>query len=176
MKPENLKPQNPLFLLYCIGISILILVADYFSGPFIQFPITYLIPVALASWYNGRWWGLLFAFLLPLVRFYYNMALWTVPWSIVEASTNAFIRIIVLSSFALILDRTAKQTLKLSKHVLLLEGLLPICSYCKKIRDQGDEWQPMEKYIMARSEAKFTHGICPECLQKHYGDILANMK
>jgi hypothetical protein len=176
MKLENLQPQNPLFLLYCVGISILILVADYFSGPFIQFPITYLIPVALAAWYNGRWWGLLFAFLLPLVRFYYNMALWTIPWSIVEASINALIRIIVLSSFVLILDRTAKQTLKLSKHVLLLEGLLPICSYCKKIRDKSDEWQPMEKYIMERTEAKFTHGICPECLKKHYGDVMAQMK
>jgi hypothetical protein len=176
MKSENLKPQNPLFLLYCVGISVLLLVADYFSGPFIQFPVTYLIPVSLAAWYNGRWWGLFFALLLPLVRFYYNMVLWTIPWSIVEASTNALIRIIVLCSFALILDRTAKQTLKLSKQVQFLEGLLPICSYCKKIRDQSDEWQPMEKYIMERSEAKFTHGICPECLQKHFGDIIAKMK
>ena len=81
----------------------------------------------------------------------------------------------MLSSFALILDRTAKQNLKLSKHVTLLEGLLPICSYCKNIRDQNDQWQPMEKYIMARSEAKFTHGICPDCLKKHYGDVLAKM-
>ena len=150
--------------------------ADYFSGPFIQFPISYLIPVALASRYNGRWWGLLFAFLLPLVRFYFNMALWTIPWSIVEASTNVLIRIVVLSSFAVIVDRNARQTLRLSKQVTLLEGLLPICSYCKNIRDQNDQWRPMEEYIMARSEATFTHGICPDCMRKHYGDILAEMK
>jgi|GEM_PF-1309470 len=140
----------------------------YFSGPFIQFPITYLVPVALVSWYNGRWWGIAFAILLPLVRFYYNIALWEVPWTITEASINAVIRIVVLSSFGLIIHRVAIQTRTLSREVELLQGLLPICSYCKKIRDQHDHWQPMEKYIMERSAASFTHGICPDCLQKHW--------
>lgn len=44
-----------------------------------------------------------------------------------------------------------------------LEGLLPICSYCKKIRDEVGEWSPMETFISAHSEADFTHGICPDC-------------
>jgi hypothetical protein len=50
-----------------------------------------------------------------------------------------------------------------------LSGLLPICSYCKKIRDDKKQWQPLEEFIAQRSEASFTHGICPECTQKHYG-------
>ncbi len=44
-----------------------------------------------------------------------------------------------------------------------LSGLLPICASCKKIRDESEEWQPMERYISTHSEADFTHGYCPDC-------------
>ena len=46
-----------------------------------------------------------------------------------------------------------------------LQGLLPICGWCKKIRDDGNYWQSVEQYIAARSDARFTHGICPDCLK-----------
>ena len=48
-----------------------------------------------------------------------------------------------------------------------LEGLLPICSYCKRVRDDKDYWQQVEFYVEARSEVRFTHGVCPECYEKH---------
>ncbi|HEV2233030.1 MAG TPA: response regulator [Terriglobia bacterium] len=47
-----------------------------------------------------------------------------------------------------------------------LQGLLPICSYCKKIRDDKNYWQQVEGYISAHSEAQFSHGICPDCYEK----------
>jgi hypothetical protein len=171
METNNHSVNSPIFLFYGLGMAILLLIADYFSGPFIQFPVSYLIPIAFLSWFHGRSWGLFLAILMPLVRFYFNIALWTIPWTIVEASINASIRMIVLSSFALVIDRTANQTRKLTKQVSMLEGLLPICSYCKKIRDQKDQWQVMEKYIMDRSEATFSHGICPDCLREQFGQV-----
>ena len=51
-----------------------------------------------------------------------------------------------------------------------LSGLLPICSYCKKIRDDNGYWNQLEVYIRDHSETEFTHGICPECVNKLYGD------
>ena len=51
-------------------------------------------------------------------------------------------------------------------RVQKLEGLLPICSYCKKIRNQESVWQQVEEYITKYSKAKFSHGICPDCYQK----------
>jgi hypothetical protein len=51
-------------------------------------------------------------------------------------------------------------------HVKQLQGLLPICCYCKKIRDDRNYWHEVESYITTHSQAKFTHGICPECYQK----------
>jgi len=53
-------------------------------------------------------------------------------------------------------------------QVQLLSGLLPICASCKKIRDEREVWQPLESYIQAHSEAKFSHGVCPDCLRKLY--------
>jgi DNA-binding response OmpR family regulator len=47
-----------------------------------------------------------------------------------------------------------------------LQGLLPICSYCKKIRDDRNYWQQVERYISEHSEAVFSHSICPDCFEK----------
>jgi hypothetical protein len=48
-----------------------------------------------------------------------------------------------------------------------LEGLLPICAACKRIRNEGGNREIMEKYITAHSEARFSHSVCPECARKH---------
>jgi DNA-binding response OmpR family regulator len=52
-----------------------------------------------------------------------------------------------------------------------LGGLLPICAYCKRIRDDGDYWKQIEQYLSEYSEARFSHGICPECLDTHLAGI-----
>jgi len=51
-------------------------------------------------------------------------------------------------------------------RVKALEGMLPICMYCKKVRDDKNYWQQVETYVSQRSEARFSHGICPECEEK----------
>jgi len=56
-------------------------------------------------------------------------------------------------------------------EVKLLSGLLPICASCKKIRDDTGNWEQMEAYIRDRSDAEFSHSICPECAKKLYPDI-----
>jgi DNA-binding response OmpR family regulator len=53
-----------------------------------------------------------------------------------------------------------------------LEGLLPICSYCKKVRDDGNYWHQVEAYVTAHSGAQFSHGVCPECYEIHLGPYL----
>ncbi|TLY29639.1 MAG: PAS domain S-box protein [Nitrospirae bacterium] len=55
-------------------------------------------------------------------------------------------------------------------QIKVLQGILPICAHCKKIRDEHDQWQPLEIYISERSNADFSHGLCQECLDKHYHD------
>jgi len=55
--------------------------------------------------------------------------------------------------------------------VKTLSGLLPICACCKKVRDDKGYWTQIEAYIRDRSEAEFSHGICPECFRKLYPDF-----
>jgi len=57
-------------------------------------------------------------------------------------------------------------------NIKTLRGLLPICSYCKKIRDDKGYWNRIESYIQDHSGAEFTHGMCPECWKKHYPDLV----
>jgi hypothetical protein len=62
-------------------------------------------------------------------------------------------------------------TNKLFNRMKYLEGILPICASCKKIRDEKGDWHQMEAYIDERSEARFSHGICPECAEKLYPEF-----
>ncbi len=57
-------------------------------------------------------------------------------------------------------------------EVQTLQGILPICASCKKIRDDKGYWNQIESYITAHSEAKFSHGICQECVKKLYPDLV----
>lgn len=56
-----------------------------------------------------------------------------------------------------------------------LRGLLPICSYCKKIKDEKGAWKKLETYIRTHTQANFSHGICPECLKKTLESDIENL-
>lgn len=57
---------------------------------------------------------------------------------------------------------------QLLSEVKTLSGMLPICSYCHKVRDDKGYWEQIEEYIMEHSQAELSHGICPECAKKHF--------
>ncbi|MCG8376062.1 MAG: hypothetical protein MI702_06235 [Chlorobiales bacterium] len=57
------------------------------------------------------------------------------------------------------------------KEIKTLKGILPICSHCKKIRDDKGYWNQIESYIKKHSEAEFSHGICQECAKRFYPDL-----
>ncbi len=61
--------------------------------------------------------------------------------------------------------QTAEEALE---HVKQLQGILPICMHCHKIRDDDAAWQRIEDYISSHSDAKFTHSLCPDCFNEHY--------
>ena len=65
------------------------------------------------------------------------------------------------------LNASVRKLEKTLSEVKTLRGILPICSHCKKIRDGQGSWQVLEKYVHERSEAQFSHGICPKCFKEH---------
>jgi hypothetical protein len=69
------------------------------------------------------------------------------------------------------LEATVKDLEDAIAQVRTLSGLLPICSSCKKIRDDKGYWTQIESYIYEHSDAEFSHGICPDCAKDLYGDL-----
>lgn len=68
-------------------------------------------------------------------------------------------------------DRVIEELRKALSEVKTLQGFLPICSICKKVRDDQGYWNQIESYIRDRSDAEFSHGICPDCIKTHYSDL-----
>jgi PAS domain S-box-containing protein len=73
-------------------------------------------------------------------------------------------------------ERLIKELQEAAADIKILSGLVPICSSCKKIRDDKGYWTQLEGYIQAHSEAKFSHGVCPDCMKKLYPNFVPKKK
>jgi DNA-binding response OmpR family regulator len=90
-------------------------------------------------------------------------------WSVLCARLKSGARIAALQQSLAQRVRELQTALDTVKQ---LSGLLPICSYCKRIRkDDGDYWQQLEAYLAEHSEAEFSHSVCPECLERARQDL-----
>jgi len=148
-------------------ISAVILLVDYLTGPYIQFPILFVVPVALATALHGLVGGMCVAALMPGLRLLFFLV-WQVPvgWALETADT--LVDVVILCAFALLVDRILRQ----ERELRVLEGMLPICSFCKRIRQEDGSWRQLESYISERSWAYFSHTFCPQCGRRHYPDLV----
>jgi len=109
----------------------------------------------------GFRWGLFFAVSQPAVHFafvFFEVA----PWSMMVSVINLLIRIAVLCAFAWLVAYTVRQR----HRIAALEGLLPVCAWCRKIRDEQNNWQPLDSYLSKHAKIDVTHSICPDCMSK----------
>jgi len=90
-----------------------------------------------------------------------------VPTSVGQRAGEVFIELCI---FVLVMSIEWLMLTNLLGKIKLLEGFLPICSNCKKIRKQ-EQWEEIEQYITKHSLAEFSHSICPDCAMKLYGDL-----
>jgi hypothetical protein len=152
-----------------LSIAALLLCVDFVTGPYINFPITYIIPVSMAAWYAGFRPAISLALLMPTVRVFFSF-LWPAYATPFDIVSSVIIRVLVLGSFAFVMAQLAEKRRLLAARVEVLEGILPICSFCKRIRDDAGAWQPVESYVARRSHASFSHGFCDDCMTQHYGE------
>jgi phosphoserine phosphatase RsbU/P len=89
----------------------------------------------------------------------------TKPFDLDELRARVQVGVRVASLQTRLAERVRQLEEALGK-VKQLQGLLPICAYCKKIRNDRNYWQQVEGYISEHSEAQFSHGVCPECYAK----------
>lgn len=103
-------------------------------------------------------------------------------WELDEVITVVFFIVFASAIFSLrrwkefrdannLLLQRNKDLQKALSEIKQLRGIIPICSSCKNIRDDQGFWQQVELYICDHSEAEFTHGICPECMEKLYPEL-----
>lgn len=86
--------------------------------------------------------------------------------SFILLNTERFEKDLMLAQSSL--ESNVRQLVTALEEVKTLRGILPICANCKKIRDDSDNWVQMEVYVRDRTEADFSHGICPDCMTKLY--------
>ena len=91
-------------------------------------------------------------------------------WSELIARIKVGVRVSLLQRQ---LDEKVSQLEASLANAKQLGGLLPICSYCKRIRDDRDYWNGLEHYISSHSDAKFTHGVCPSCMRDALDEVKA---
>ena len=91
-------------------------------------------------------------------------------WSELIARIKVGVRVSLLQRQ---LDEKVCQLQASLANAKQLGGLLPICSYCKRIRDDRDYWNGLEHYISSHSDAKFTHGVCPSCMRDALSEVEA---
>ena len=152
-------------------LSAILLVLDYYLGPHIQFTATFVVPVLLAAWYTGHSSALSLAVVLPLTHLAFMLVVWN---ELASASSNVLSTMVRAGVYAFVgsvVARLAQHERELEREVEALEGLLPICMYCKSIRNDTGEWEKLEAYLSNRTDATFTHGVCAKCEDLHYPEL-----
>jgi hypothetical protein len=150
-----------------VALTLAIAAVDYLVGPHVHVGLLYLLPLALAAWFGRTRIALAIAVALPIARLsYFVFDVWEPPGTFGNTVVNAAVRAGALA-LAVILIRRARRARELEREVVALRGLLPICMYCKRVQDVEGQWHSVEQYVAARSEAAFTHRVCPYCTDTH---------
>ncbi len=137
-------------------LGLLILAVDVWTGPFLQFPVLFLVPVSLCAWYCRRSWAVTLSILLPLARLAFADYVDVIDQPAFLIA-NASIRIMVLSFIAYFVSRAARQQRALEARV---NELAHICAWSRTVEYEG-EWISFEQYLERRFHQKTTHGISP---------------
>ena len=138
------------------------------------------VAIMFSAWYGGMWPGI-FASALAAKSFTYFLN----GQRGIDLSPENGARVVVFAGAALLvtyLTATRKQALANSKalndrlakaleEIRVLRGILPICMHCKQVRDDAGGWQAIERYVSERSEARFSHGVCPGCMSEFYPEV-----
>ena len=152
---------------------------DYLTGESPDVFIFQFLPLALAAWTLGAPVGVTLSVVAALGWLGVDLvvlpgAVWrTETWEMI--SRLAAFLLLTLGIARLRADyqrqRRLNEDLKTAlDEIKQLRGILPMCSFCRRIRDGEGHWVPVEIYIHDHSAARISHGLCPRCYKKHYGE------
>jgi K+-sensing histidine kinase KdpD len=188
--PRALLPYGVALLSVTVAIALADTLTILFGRPSLHL---FFVAVLLSAWYGGLWPGLAATALASLSAVYFIFP--PIGSFAIERPEDQIRFVIFVASLLVVAFFTAtrKQALETVHHlnvalqlenarrrereaelsaalarIKTLSGLLPMCSICKKIRDDKGYWHLVEEYLRHHSEAEFTHSICPDCIDKHF--------
>ena len=138
------------------GLAALLVALDYVTGPSIEVPLAFAVPVGLAGWHNGRAWGIGMAVALSAARWFLSAG-WGGP--ALDRWVNAAIAVAALGTLAWLSDRAGRVT----REVRVLRAVLRICRTCGRVSDGEADWTPIESYLRRHQEILVSHRVCPDC-------------
>ncbi|NWJ40700.1 MAG: hypothetical protein HXX12_06990 [Geothrix sp.] len=153
-----------------------ILLVDVIAPPEVDFSAFYLVPVIWLAWCRGTREGLFMAlfcgvgwYLHALLSGRYASSEWYRLWDALNKQISYLLAAWAVGALRreVLAQQSLNQKLQASMaEVRELKGLLPVCAWCHKIRDDQGQWHSMEVFLLQRTGAAATHGICPSCLEK----------
>lgn len=184
-KDMRRRMTSAAFTLGAVSIAIFLGLIDYISGYDLNFFVFYFIPVALTAWKVGPRSAAIVAVMCAACWFFVDILSEHRYSHPIYAYWNAGIRLlsflVVAAAVwtlraALERERGLRQEIQNTlEEIRTLRGMLPICASCKKIRNDQGYWEQIEHYIAERSEAEFTHSICPDCVKTLYPELARKM-
>lgn len=167
-RPWWLLPPGRVHPNWFIAAGGVLIAIDYVTGPNPQVPFLYFFPVALAAWYSGRAPALLLSLVMPLAHFLFIRNLASSLGGFEVLAIQTVLRAVLIGLLGFWLARLAEHERAVETRVTQLEGLLSICSFCKKIRNDDGTWEVLERFISSHSQAEFSHALCPSCTDQQY--------
>ena len=174
---------NPALIGTIVLLGACVFVLDYFYPLGVAIGALYTPLILITLWSADRRFTLIVTVgtsILTVMGLFYPLY-GAADWLAVTNRVLSLITIWVAAILVLLYKRAEEERDVLVRqlqdalaNIKTLRGLLPICSSCKKIRDDHGYWNQLETYIGAHSGAEFTHGLCPECAQKLYPDYYAS--
>jgi len=134
---------------------------DFLSGPDIQFPVFFIIPVMLMAWYYSSTWAMVTAVVMSGVRLIFHWY-WHFPAEVFPAVLNTGMRGVVLIAVAFLTGHMALVVRMLRRRVAELEGQMPVCHECGLIRQEDGTWVDLGRLTPK------PRPLCPQCEERQY--------
>ncbi|MDH4068939.1 MAG: hypothetical protein OEV30_00805 [Ignavibacteria bacterium] len=153
-----------------VAVLLMSLVAllDYLSGSELSFSIFYIFPVLATSWFVGHRAALTMAVLSSAVWLAVDTAAGATYSHYLIPIWNALVRLIFFVVVGVVVPHLRLEIQHSHLALKRLTELLPMCAWCRNIRDAEGAWSSLEEYIETHTGSEVTHGICPRCIDKHF--------
>jgi hypothetical protein len=171
-KGKQIDMTEGKLLALCFILSLAIFLFDTSIPLGVAGGVPYILIVLVSIWSKHRrltYYVAVAVSILTIAGFYSSPAGGEL-WKVLSNRALALFAIWVTAALSLQRRSAQEEELRATTELNTLQGMLPICSSCKKIRDDKGSWHGVEEYVQQHAEVSFSHGVCPECLQNTFPD------